>query len=172
MFFVEDIRAMNGFGRAVAAEQAGLISAICFPLIVNGEVYGALDFFAKERLAPSAERLDAVRSVSRLVSQAIERLQQSERQVEANADARAMNKVLEAVTRAGSMDEAARGALDAVREAFGWKYGAYWTLDRAARVLRFGVESGSVNTEFQQATREVTFEEGKGLVGGCGSGGR
>src|SRR6185503_4851976 len=73
---------------------------------------------------------------------------------------------LETVTKAGSIDEAARGSLDAVREAFGWKYGAYWTLDRSARLLRFGVESGSVNSEFQQATREVTFEEGKGLVGG------
>jgi methyl-accepting chemotaxis protein len=166
MFFVEDIRAMNGFGRAVAAEQAGLISAICFPLIVDGEVYGALDFFAKERLAPSAERLDAVRSVSRLVSQAIERLQQAQRQAESNADTQALNKVLEAVTRAGSVDEAARGALDAVREAFGWKYGAYWTLDRGAKLLRFGLESGAVNQEFQQATRQVTFEEGKGLVGG------
>jgi methyl-accepting chemotaxis protein len=166
MFFVEDLGTMNGFGRAVAAQQAGLISAICFPIIVGNEVYGALDFFTTERLAPSPDRLDAVRSVSRLVSQAIERLQQNERQAERNADTQALNMVLETVTKAASVDEAARGSLDAVREAFGWKYGAYWTLDRAARLLRFGVESGAVNSEFQQATREVTFEEGKGLVGG------
>lgn len=94
MHFVEDLRAMNGFGRAAAAEAAGLTSAICLPLIIDQKVVGALDFFARQHLSPGPERLEAIRSIGRLVSQAIERLQESERQEERNADTLAINKVL------------------------------------------------------------------------------
>ncbi len=62
-------------------------------------------------------------------------------------------------------EAAARAALDVIREAWGWDYGSYWTLDPKENVLRFAVESGSVNEEFRRVTLEASFREGEGLSG-------
>jgi methyl-accepting chemotaxis protein len=105
MFFIEDVRSMNGFGRAVAAQKAGLVSAVCFPLIVEGRVFGALDFFAGERLAPAGPRLDAVRGVSRLVSQAVERLEaQARERAQAAELSRKVDLLVESVAAAAGGD--------------------------------------------------------------------
>ena len=60
-------------------------------------------------------------------------------------------------------DEAMRAALDTVREAFGWAYGSYWNLDSKENALRFALQSGSVNEEFQRVTADARFREGEGL---------
>lgn len=78
---------------------------------------------------------------------------------------RALNRVLEAMTRAKNMEEAARAALDTVKDAFGWAYGSYWILDAKDNALKFAVESGSVNEEFRRVTLEARFREGEGLSG-------
>ena len=77
----------------------------------------------------------------------------------------AVNRVLEAVTRAATSAEAARMALDTVKDAFGWAYGSYWTVDPKDNALHFSVESGSVNEEFRRVTMEASFREGEGLSG-------
>ncbi|MXG91761.1 GAF domain-containing protein [Nocardioides flavescens] len=87
------------------------------------------------------------------------RLSESQREV------RAVVEVLAALGRVESVDEAARVALDAVREAFGMAYGSFWTIDPEAGVLRFAVESGSAGEEFRRVTEEASFAEGVGLSG-------
>ena len=54
--------------RAPVAQRIGVKSGVCFPLIVDGEVIGTMDFFATETLDPSPGRLDALRNVGRMVS--------------------------------------------------------------------------------------------------------
>ena len=56
--------------RAPVAQRVGVKSGVCFPIIVGGEVVGTMDFFATETLTRAAQRLDALRNVGRLVSQA------------------------------------------------------------------------------------------------------
>ena len=77
----------------------------------------------------------------------------------------AVNRVLEAVMRATSTGDAARMALETVKEAFGWAYGSYWMVDPKENALRFSVESGAVNEEFRRVTMEASFREGEGLSG-------
>ncbi len=165
LFFVADLAEMKDCCRAPVAQRAGVKSGIAFPIILKGQVSGMMDFFALETLQPSAERLDALRNVGRIVSDAFERISISELQAENGANTVAVNRVLEAVGRASTANEAARGALDTVKDAFNWAYGSYWVRDEKENALKFAVESGSVNEEFRRVTMEARFREGEGLSG-------
>jgi methyl-accepting chemotaxis protein len=75
---VRDLGAMTGCSRAPAARRLGLKSGICFPISIGGQVVGTMDFFADKELVPSENRLEALRNVGRLVSTAMERIDQQE----------------------------------------------------------------------------------------------
>ena len=165
LFFVADLGEMKDCVRAPIAQRAGVKSGVCFPLIIDGTVIGTMDFFAMETLTLSLERLDALRSVGRLVSAALARIKETERQQELAANNAAVNSVLEVIGRASTPTDAAMAALDTVRDRFGWAYGSYWPLDKKENVLKFGVESGTVNAEFAAATAAAKFHEGEGLSG-------
>ena len=165
LVFVADLAEVKDCVRAPVAQRAGVKSGLCFPIEVDGHVVATMDFFATETLSPSPGRLEALRSVGRLVSAAIGRIRDTQRQRDAAKDSDAVNRVLTAVGTAQSEDEAARIALETVRTAFGWAYGSYWTLDRKEKNLRFSTESGSVTEEFRRVTQRARFAEGEGLSG-------
>jgi methyl-accepting chemotaxis protein len=165
LFFVEDIGEMADCCRAPVAKRDGVKSGVCFPILVQGQFVGTMDFFALETLTLSAPRMEALRSVADLVSGAFARVAELERQAELAANTGAVNTVLSALAAADTGEAAARAALDAVRDAFGWAYGSYWKLDPAQNALAFAVESGSVNPDFRRVTLEARFPEGVGLSG-------
>lgn len=79
LVFVPEVQAAQWFMRAQAAQKAGLKSAFGIPIIVNGQIFGALDFFTTDIFAPTQERLEILRNTSKLVSRKIEGiLQQTE----------------------------------------------------------------------------------------------
>ena len=165
LYFVEDLGELKDCVRAPVARRAGVKSGIAFPIVLDGKVAGTMDFFAMETLHPSEGRLEALRNVGKLVSGAFERISIAQRQEDAAQNVSAVNRVLESVTRASTSQEAARMALDTVKDAFGWAYGSYWTVDPKDNALHFSVESGSVNEEFRRVTMEASFREGEGLSG-------
>ncbi len=73
LFFVQDLGEMRDCCRAPAAQRAGVKSGVCFPVVIDGQVQGTMDFFALETLTLSEERLSVLRSVGNLVSSALER---------------------------------------------------------------------------------------------------
>lgn len=73
LFFTPDIGDMKDCCRAPVAQRMGVKSGVCFPIVVGGNVIGTMDFFALETLEPSQERLDVLRKIGRLVSDAIDR---------------------------------------------------------------------------------------------------
>jgi len=83
---------------------------------------------------------------------------------EAAADTSAVNQVLVSLQNATTAEETIRVTLDAIRGAFGWAYGSYWTVEQD-RLLHFNLESGDVGPEFRQVTLSSTFAEGVGLSG-------
>jgi methyl-accepting chemotaxis protein len=89
----------------------------------------------------------------------------SDANAEAVVNGTALNQVMEATAKAKTPDEVTRAALDAVRQSFSWAYGSYWKVDPKEQVLRFSVESGSVNEEFRRVTMDARFREGEGLSG-------
>src|SRR5215207_7531028 len=104
LVFVPDLGQLSDCVRAPAAQRVGVRSGICFPLLEDGVVTGTMDFFATETLDPSPGRLETLRAIGRLVSQAIERILDSERQAEAAEDMAAVNRVLRAVSAAATPD--------------------------------------------------------------------
>ncbi len=94
-----------------------------------------------------------------------ERLQAEAREAEMAADTAAINQLLQAIGRATTEREVTSMALETIRDAFGWTYGAIWEVDPDDRVLKFAGESGAVVEEFRRITREARFREGEGLLG-------
>src|SRR5271157_5216759 len=68
LFYVEDLSQLRDCSRAPLASRAGVRSGIALPILRDGQVIGTMDFFTEERISPSANRLDALRNVGRLVS--------------------------------------------------------------------------------------------------------
>ena len=73
LFFTADLGEMTDCVRAPVAQRVGVKSGVCFPISMDGVVVGTMDFFTTEVLSPTAERLNALRNVGRLVSAAMER---------------------------------------------------------------------------------------------------
>ncbi|WP_073389632.1 GAF domain-containing protein [Jatrophihabitans endophyticus] len=165
LVFVADLGEVTDCVRRPAAQRAGVRSGICFPLFDAGEVVGTMDFFTTETLNPSPERLDVLRSVGVLVSQAMERIGDAERQRKAAQDTEAVNAVLRKLSDARDKGSALSAALQTIRSEFDWQYGSYWQLDEAAGVLRFEIESGDAGQEFRDVTMSASFAKGVGLSG-------
>jgi GAF domain-containing protein len=165
LVFVADLGEVRDCVRAPAAQRVGVRSGVCFPLLEAGVVTGTMDFFATETLDPSAERLETLRAIGRLVSQAIERVRTAEHQAEAARDMAAVNRVLRDISRSTTREAAMAGALEAVRDGFGWAYGSYWAVDQELRALTFVQEAGSAGQEFRDVTLTASFREGVGLSG-------
>ena len=165
LVFVPDLGQLGDCVRAPAAQRVGVRSGICFPLLEDGVVTGTMDFFATETLDPSAERLETLRAIARLVSQTIERILDAERQAEAAQDMAAVNRVLREISHAATRETAMAAALASIREGFGWAYGSYWAVDAEQRALTFVQEAGSAGEEFRQVTLTASFQEGVGLSG-------
>jgi methyl-accepting chemotaxis protein len=169
LVFFRDLNDVRDCSRAPAAKRAGINSGVVFPLIVGGKVVGTMDFLTREQLTLSEERLEALRSVGRLVSNAIHNLRTAEATAQAAVDGRTINRaidgVIEGSCNARTSMEAVKCAVDVVREVFGWASGTYWELDRSTNALRLALETGGVNDEFSRAAREIRIREGEGLAG-------
>jgi methyl-accepting chemotaxis protein len=102
LVFVADLGEMKACSRAPVARRGGLKSGVCFPIQIAGRVIGTMDFFTEERITPSEGRLDALRNVGRLVSTALERVDQATRLDQAKKDLEAKVSQLMKVAKAAS----------------------------------------------------------------------
>ncbi len=105
LIFEADLGTVTDCVRAPVAQRVGVKSGVAFPITSGGEVIGTMDFFATETLEPSPQRLDALRNVGRLVSQAMDRIQKETSDRAAAAElSRKVDLVLEVVRAAGQGD--------------------------------------------------------------------
>ncbi len=166
MLFAPDLSEVTDCVRAPVARQSGILSAVAFPLYVEGKVVGTMDFFADPEHTPGPIRLIVLETVGKLVSQALDRVAEGDRRAEAQKDMAAINMVVRATAAAHGEEDTVRAALDTARAEFGWEYGSFWAIDPAENVLRNSLESGAApSAEFAQVTREATFAQGVGLAG-------
>ncbi|CAM3578706.1 GAF domain-containing protein [Nocardioides zeicaulis] len=166
LVLVRDLADVPDCVRAPVARRVGVRSGVCVPLLdEGGRVVGTMDFLTTRALDPTEDHLTTLRSVGLLVSQALQRVHERARQAALARDMAAVTSVLARLASAESPDEAARVALDVVREEFGWAYGSYWALDAERTALHFVLESGSASDEFREVTLAASFREGVGLSG-------
>jgi len=102
LVFVPDLGEMKTCSRAPVAKRSGLKSGVCFPIMLNGKIIGTMDYFTEERISPSANRLDALRNVGRLVSSAMEKVDQQAKIDQAKKDLEAKVNQLMNVARAAA----------------------------------------------------------------------
>jgi GAF domain-containing protein len=165
LVFVRDLAEVDDCPRAPVAGRAGVRSGVCFPLVWEGRVQATMDFFTTVYLDPEPSRLDALRTVGTVVSQALEAVAVADHERAKAEELTAVTEVLRSLTAAASEDDAVRGALNAVRAEFGWQYGSFWRIADGDNVLRFAVESGSAGEEFREVTQSASFARGVGLSG-------
>lgn len=165
LLVIEDIGEMSDCVRASVAREMGVKSGVCFPVLVQNEIIGTMDFFVMRELQLTTARKDALRNVGRLVSSAVARLKAADHARESAQNTAAVNRVLSALAATTSIEDAIQTTLETVRNEFGWDYGSYWICDQDAGVLRFAIDSGTMNEEFRQVTRQSTFAEGVGFNG-------
>lgn len=165
LYFVEDIGELADCSRAPVAREMGVKSGLCFPVIVNDELVGTMDFFVMRTLQLTTARKDALRNVGRLVSGAMTRIKAADHARETAQNIAAVNRILAALAGMTNADDAVHTTLETVRNEFGWEYGSYWVRDVDAGVLRFALDSGTMNEEFREVTRSSTFAEGVGFNG-------
>lgn len=79
LMFVKDLGEMVDCCRRETAQAAGVKSGICFPLFSGDEVIGTMDFFALETLSPSEQRLNALQTIGMVISNALEKYENSRR---------------------------------------------------------------------------------------------
>jgi methyl-accepting chemotaxis protein len=94
-----------------------------------------------------------------------EKVEARKREEDMAADTGAVNQLLIAIGRASTEQEVVTSALETVRQAFGWEYGSYWSLDPALGVLKFACDSGTAGEEFRRLTVEARYREGEGMPG-------
>src|SRR5262249_19665362 len=86
LVFVPDLGEMKTCSRAPVARRGGPKSGGWFPVQIAGRVVGTMDFLTEEKITPSEGRLDALRNIGRLVSTALERVDQATKLDQAKKD--------------------------------------------------------------------------------------
>ncbi len=77
LVFVEDFGAVTEFARAPIARRAGVRSAACVPMFVNGEIVGTLEFYTTALRTLAAPEGEALRKIAHQVASGIARVELS-----------------------------------------------------------------------------------------------
>jgi methyl-accepting chemotaxis protein len=84
---------------------------------------------------------------------------------ESQANTRAVIHVIREVNEKTTPKDVMASTLAAVKEAFGYGYGACWMIDKEEQHTNFAMESGSLGPAFDRVNRETHYEKGQGLTG-------
>jgi transcriptional regulator with GAF, ATPase, and Fis domain len=76
--WLPDIAQMPSLPRAAAAEQAGVRTAVGFPILVGSEVVGVLEFLSERALEPDAELIELMAQVGTELGRVVERQRAAE----------------------------------------------------------------------------------------------
>jgi methyl-accepting chemotaxis protein len=74
IFVANDLTQLSSCPRVAPAARLGIKTALCIPIIVNGELVATIDFLSDRLNPPSETRIDTFRSLGRVVSSSIEKL--------------------------------------------------------------------------------------------------
>ena len=128
LVFALELAELTDCPRAGSAQAVGIHSGICFPIILDDEVVGVLDFLSSERIHLTKAREVALDSVRTLVSQAFRRAQDLDRQKRAAEQARGLAEMLEEVEEAMGSAEAAKKLLEILTRRFSISVASYWRM--------------------------------------------
>jgi transcriptional regulator with GAF, ATPase, and Fis domain len=163
--FVEHLPDATDSARAQAAHRLGMTAGMFYPVEHDGKIRGVLEYFSSTSIAGDTGRREKIQAIAKLADMAVYRAIAQAQLQEVADDRLAVTDVVSTMMQADDEPSCTRLALEAVREAFNWAYGSYWTIREGENVLRFELESGSAGEEFRQVTLAASFAEGVGLSG-------
>jgi methyl-accepting chemotaxis protein len=102
LVFVNDLSDLKNLPRAGAGLRVGLKSGVCIPILLDGMIVGAMEFFSEQRLESSDHRVETLRSAGRLVASALERARQAAALEHSKRDLEAKVNQLMTVARAAA----------------------------------------------------------------------
>lgn len=76
IFVAEDLGQLTNCPRVKPAARLGIKTAVCIPIILQGEVIATIDFLSDKENRPSESRIDTFRNLGRVISGAIEKIHQ------------------------------------------------------------------------------------------------
>ncbi len=76
--WIPDVAIDSNFPRALAAREGGLHGALGFPILLNGEVLGVLEFFSREIRQPDEDLLEMLTAIGSQIGQFLERTRAEE----------------------------------------------------------------------------------------------
>jgi two-component system, sensor histidine kinase and response regulator len=71
--WIPDVLEDPNFPRAAVASRLGLHAALCFPVLLGGEILGAIEFFSREIREPDEELLHTLTTVGAQIGQFVDR---------------------------------------------------------------------------------------------------
>lgn len=161
LLFVRDLTELSDCSRAPAAHRAGVRAGVAFPISIGDQVVGTMDFFSLERIQPGPERLDALRSVGRLVSSALERIDINQRRLQQAAQQEAaVNEVVRVLGELarGDLTQRMQGEYDGQLKTLQESIEVSFTRLRAlvGQVKQVGSSVYSSACEFAEGNAELT----------------
>ena len=103
--FLAEFSEQRSSPRALAASRAGLHSSVALPVSLYGRPYGVFDFFSSASIPFTDSRRDAFRSAGRLITTALERVDQEVRLDEAKQDLESKVNQLMRVARSAAVGD-------------------------------------------------------------------
>lgn len=165
LFYVKDLGEMTDCCRRESAQRAGVKSGVCFPIFVQGQIIGTVDFFALDVFEISPERQKALESLGVVLSLVFERISSAESQNHIADCLNGVQNMVGLLNSARSEQEVYTLALRGIKDTFGFDYASFWRYDTNKNVLVFQEENGSVSPAFSQVTRNSSFARGVGVNG-------
>ena len=147
------------------ANAAGARFGCVLPVIENGEVTALQEFYSTHEPPFFGTRRSKWEAIVRLLTRHRRSALHELARQESLHDREAVTTVVAQLGAVTNEATALTTALESVREAFGYTYGSFWSLDEQAGVLRFAQESGSAGEEFRRVTKSASFARGVGLSG-------
>ncbi|MFO0957954.1 MAG: GAF domain-containing protein [Isosphaeraceae bacterium] len=86
LYAAPDLAELTDCSRAPLARRLGITSAVAIPVQIGAEVVGTLDFMSTKAIPLGEGRKEALRSIARLISSALERADQRARMEESRKD--------------------------------------------------------------------------------------
>lgn len=137
--WITDAVTDDNFPRARYAQMDGLHGAFAFPIQIQGNVTGVLEFFSREAREPDEQMLASFMAVGNQIGQFIERKMAQNRLREFYA---VVASIGSALVQAATLKELLQGCVEALVEHLDAAFARIWTLDESGKCLLLQASAG------------------------------
>ncbi|WP_051155285.1 bifunctional diguanylate cyclase/phosphodiesterase [Noviherbaspirillum massiliense] len=148
--WMADVTRDVSYIRASAAARAGLRTAFAFPILLDENVLGVMEFYSREFCHPDPALLQSLRAIGSQIGLFCERKQLETRQA-------MQHSVTRLLADSAAPEQTMPELIRTICKTLGWDYGGYWSLDSRTQSVRCRAIWKAAHLdaeEFLQRTRE------------------